>query len=102
MCPGPVDTPLTRQGTNVSLDAPIEELNAKLLGLGILDAILLKRLGSESISCVHGWDSLLQLGTDATLLSTAAEDIGHQLAYLLGPRAQFITNAAVAIDGGWI
>lgn len=47
LCPGPVDTPLTRQGTNISLDAPIEDLNAKLLELGILDAILLKRLGSE-------------------------------------------------------
>lgn len=36
------------------------------------------------------------------LPATAPEDIGNQLAYLLGPRAQFITNAVVAIDGGWI
>lgn len=42
------------------------------------------------------------MGARLTTHYTAAEDIGHQLAYLLGPRAQFITNAAVAIDGGWI
>ena len=47
VCPGPVDTPLTRLGANVPMDAPIESLNGRLNELGILNQILLRRLGRE-------------------------------------------------------
>lgn len=76
-CPGPVDTPLTRSGTNIPLDAPLDVMNAKLREIGILDSILLKRMGQP-------------------------EDIAHQVIYLLGPRASFVTHGAFAVDGGWI
>ena len=89
-CPGPVDTPLTRSGTNIPLDAPLDEMNAKLREIGILDSILLKRMGRKY--------RYLRSKPHLTSSSIEPEDIAHQVCYLLGPRAAFVTHGTFAVE----
>lgn len=71
VCPGSVDTPMLRWAADQFRgERPQEEL-------------------------VHAWGSVHPMGRMAR-----AEEVGEVIAWLAGPRASFVTGAAIPVDGG--
>ena len=69
VCPGPIDTPLFRNGCALSQTATADDINAKLNELNILDAILLRKLGRQSY--IHPLSDCFSLHCRARRCSTS-------------------------------